>query len=110
MKYIIRRTSKYLNEVPCEGVTAENVERWEYRTASKEEMAKILPSEDYSKYENIEKDGNTWCRFKTKELVFVMNIDDIYAFCEKLGENVIVIPKGDEYPYPIIEIYDTYRE
>lgn len=112
-KFVIRRTSKWWDECPYEEAKLEELDCWDVRTDSKENMSKRFPQEDYSGYENfISYDGETWCRKMVKQNHYTIELDDVYEFCEKLDERVVVFPKDYDYdlPYPVIEIYDNWRE
>jgi hypothetical protein len=48
--------------------------------------------------------------YGNKQIIFCIDIENIYEFCKKLREKIVVFPlaKGDKYS--VIEIYDTWRE
>ena len=112
-KYIIRRTSTWDDEKPCEEAILEELDCWDIRTASKAIMQADHPYDDYDDYENfIASNGETWCRKSEKEKFYTINIDNLEDFCNNIGERIIIFPKSydPEYPYPTIEIYDYWRE
>lgn len=112
-KFIIRRTSKWWDECPYEEAKLEELDCWDIRTASKEIMQADHPYDNYDDYENFTAyNGETWCRKSVKEKHYTIEVADVYEFCEKLDERVIVFPKSydDDLPYPVIEIYDNWRE
>ena len=41
--------------------------------------------------------------------VEINNLNELIKFCGKYGETIIKAPQKDD-PYPILEIYDDYRE
>jgi len=112
-KFVIRRTSKWWDECPYEEAKLEELDCWDVRTDSKENMSMRFPQVDYNGYENFTAyNGETWCRKAVKQKHYTIELDDVYAFCEKLNERVIVFPSSydDDLPYPVIEIYDNWRE
>lgn len=112
-KYIIRRTSSWDDEKPCDGAVQEELDCWDVRTRSKAIMQADHPYDDYDDYEDfIASNGETWCRKSEKEKYFTINIDNLENFCNNIGEKIIIFPKDYdiELPYPVIEIYDTWRE
>jgi hypothetical protein len=112
-KYIIRRTSSWYDEKPCEGAVQEELDCWDVRTASKAIMQADHPYDDYDDYEDfIASNGETWCRKSKKENYYTIDIDNLENFCNNIGEKIIIFPKDYdiELPYPVIEIYDTWRE
>lgn len=112
-KYIIRRTSSWYDEKPCDGAVLEELDCWDVRTASKAIMQADHPYDDYDDYEDfITNNGETWCRKSKKENYFIIDIDNLENFCNNIGEKIIIFPKDYdiELPYPVIEIYDSWRE
>ena len=112
-KYIIRRTSSWHDEKPCEEAILEELDCWDVRTASKAIMQANHPYDDFDDYENfITNNGETWCRKSEKENYFTIDIDNLENFCNNIGEKIIIFPKDydNELPYPVIEIYDSWRE
>lgn len=112
-KYIIRRTSSWYDEKPCDGAVLEELDCWDVRTASKAIMQTNHSYNDYNDYEDfIASNGETWCRKPIKENYYTIDIDNLENFCNNIGEKIIIFPKDYdiELPYPVIEIYDTWRE
>lgn len=111
MKYICERTSAY-KEKPCDEARQEEVSTYFCRTLPKEEMAIHHKNEDFTEYENITLlDGRSGCRKKEKMdayTVEINNIEQLMDFIKKHGE--IIIYETDRYDFPVIEIYDTWRE
>jgi hypothetical protein len=111
MKYICKRTSEY-GQRPCDEATPEVVTMYDCRTAPREEMAKNHPRYDFSEYENFTFfDGRAGCRKKMQEDAYTIEIDNLEQlmdFIKKYGDVVII--KEEQYDFPIIEIYDTWRE
>lgn len=112
-KYIIRRTSSWYDEKPCDGAVLEELDCWDVRAASKAIMQADHPYDDYDDYEDfIASNGETWCRKSIKENYYTIDIDNLENFCNNISERIIIFPKDYdiELPYPVIEIYDTWRE
>ena len=112
-KYIIRRTSSWDDKKPCEEAVQEELDCWDVRTASKAIMQANHSYDYYDDYEDfIASNGETWCRKPKKENYYTIEIDNLENFCNNIGERIIIFPKDYdiELPYPVIEIYDTWRE
>lgn len=112
-KYIIRRTSSWYDEKPCEGAVQEELDCWVVRTRSKAIMQADHPYDNYDDYEDfIANNGETWCRKFVKANYYTIDIDNLENFCNNIGEKIIIFPKNYdiEKPLPEIEIYDTWRE
>ena len=116
-KYIIRKTSTWDDEQPCEGAIQEELNCFDIRTCSKESLLErnIISKDEYLDYENfinIKYNDETWCKKPIVNKLWTIEIDDLQKFCEELDEKIIIFPKGydPEYPYPEIEIYDYWRE
>lgn len=112
MKYIIKRTSIWEEEKPCDGAMQEEVVYWNIRTCSKIELMAWNIEKDWQEYEDFLHDGYTWCRKKEKHTVWTMDIDDLQKFAQKVNCKIVVFPQreDDEYEIPVVEIYDTWRE
>jgi len=116
-KYIIRRTSSWDDEKPCEGAVQEELDCFEIRTCSKESLLErnFISKNDLENYENFinsKHNDETWCRKSKKENYFTIDIDNLEKFCNNIDEKIILFPKDYDIglPYPVIEIYDTWRE
>lgn len=112
-KYIIRRTSSWYDEKPCEGAVQEELYCLDVRTRSKAIMQADHPYDDYDDYKDfIVSNGEIWCKKTKKENYYTIDIDNLENFCNNIGERIIIFPKDYdiELPYPVIEIYDTWRE
>ena len=114
-KYLITRTSKWCDEQPHEKAIAEDLDCWDIRTCSKEQLVlrdivSKKESEEYTNYED--ENGDIYCKKPVVYNLWTIEIDDLQKFCDELNERVVIFPKGydPEYPYPKIEIYDTWRE
>lgn len=95
------------------GAVLEELDCWDVRTRSKAIMQSDHPYDDYDDYEDfITSNGETWCRKSKKEKYFTIDIDNLENFCNNIDEKIIIFPKDYdiELPYPVIEIYDTWRE
>lgn len=112
MKYIIKRTSVWEKEKPCDGAVQEKVVYWDVRTCSKIELMAMGIEKDWQEYEDFLHDGYTWCRKKSKDTVWTMDIDDLQKFVWKVDCKIVVFPQheDDEYEIPVVEIYDTWRK
>lgn len=113
MKFIIERTSLWsLETPPVKGATKEWVTKYDYRTADvkEHEFAWAIFNRISTDIERLS-DGSWRGKFKEKDEVWVIEIDDIMEFVKKLDEPIILKAPGryvEDYPY--IEIYDDYRE
>lgn len=64
-------------------------------------------------YADIEQmpDGNWRGKYREPSKVWTADIDDIFALAETVNCGVIVFPPGEFVEkYPVVEIYDDYRE
>lgn len=112
-KYIIRRTSGWYDEKPCDGAIQEELDCWDVRTRSKAIMQADHPYDDYDDYEDfIASNGETWCRKPLKAKYYTIDIDNLENFCNNIGEKIIIFPKNYSIEMPLqeIEIYDDWRE
>ena len=112
MKYIIKRTSIWEEEKPCDGAVQEDVIYWDVRTCSKIELMARRIEKNWQEYEDFLHNGYTWCRKKNKDTVWTMDIDDLQKFAQEVNCKIVVFPRceDDEYEIPVVEIYDTWRE
>lgn len=118
MKYIIKRTSIWSNEAPHPD--AKNVTLEHYRDIrtfkSKEEWLSKFPNDVNGVIEWGEIDNHTYRVVDGSHItIWVIEIDDILEFLDKLGEDIILSKNkysgyvGYENCYTL-EIYDNYRE
>lgn len=87
MKFIVYKTSTFLDDVlrlkkPCENCKIETV------------------IYHYSEQEQKKEKQYT---------IDISNIEDLVILSKNLGEEIIV-SKNKYYDYPVLEIYDSYRE
>ena len=116
-KYIIRRTSSWYDEKPCDEAVLEELDCFDVRTCSRESLLErnLISKDDLENYENFintKYNNETWCRKPLKAKYYTIDIDNLENFCNNIGEKIIIFPKDYdiELPYSVIEIYDDWRE
>lgn len=116
-KYIIRRTSGWYDEKPCDGAVLEELDCFDVRTCSRESLLErnIISKDDLENYENFintKYNNETWCKKPLKAKYYTIDIDNLEDFCNNIGEKIIIFPKNYaiEMPLQEIEIYDDWRE
>ena len=112
MKTIIRRTSQWGENKPCEEAVLEQLTYLDYRTAPTLEEAKRCGwyNEWFNQGENHrEENGMVVCDHIEKHDIWTIEFDDVFFLCEKYAPVVIEPSQYKEYEWQI-EIYDSYRE
>jgi hypothetical protein len=112
MKFVVTRTSLYLDEAqPVEGAVKEEVTPYGYRINDfeKQEQAWKHFNENFTDVKRLPS-GDWRGTRKEKEVVWVIEIDNIIEFIKKVGTCVVSVSEKYVEGYPQIEIYDDYRE
>ena len=112
MKFVVTRTSTYCsNAQPVEGAVKKEVTTYGYRSEDLEKNARVWKqfNEDFT---DIKRLPNGYWRgtSKEKQIVWVIEIDDIIEFVKKVGECIVSASEKYVDGYQQIEIYDDYRE
>lgn len=113
MLVFIERTSQRLgcNTPPVEGAVDILATRYDYRNSGIENNPAAW--EHFAKYNtDIERmgDGSYRGKRREKEKKWIIDIPDIYEFVKVHGDCIVSTPGDFVEEYPIVEIYDYYRE
>ena len=116
MKYIIKRTSVWNEEKPCDEAFKHPHEKWHTRTCTEEEFNKRFSSmeglwrDKGTNHSITEKGWITRQEPDTMEWTIEINsLEELNAFADKYGQ-LVVSPEAYSSKSPEIEIYDYYRE
>lgn len=116
MKYIIKRTSTYLDECPpCDEAFLTQETSYDYRSCKTIEEARNkhwFESWYNNTTDHIEVSGYIRGTRKEKDKCWAVNIetlDDLMKLHAKYGSLIITNPYFN-HDLPMIEIYDDYRE
>ena len=112
MKFVVTRTSLSLDKVqPVEGAVKEEVTLYGYRIKETEKDEQVWKRFN-EKFTDIKRlpNGDWRGTSKEKQVVWVIEIDDIIEFIKKVGDCIVSVSEDYVEGYPQIEIYDGYRE
>ena len=116
MKYIIKRTSGYGEEKPCEEAFKHPHEKWYTRTCTEDEFNARFSSREGlwrdkgTNHSITEKGYVTRQEPDTEEWTIEINsLKELNDFASKYGE-LVISPEAYSSKSPEIEIYDDYRE
>lgn len=113
MKFMIRQTSKYGDKPDVKGVVEEIMPFYLHRrTCSEEQYNRLFAKSEGGEWRSIGYDHTTYSggierKETTNETAWFLNVEDVIEFVKEHGECVISV---SECGFPVLEIYDYYRE
>ena len=116
MKYLIKRTSIWSEEKPCDEAFKHPHENWHTRTCNEDEFDQCFSSREglwrsKGRNQTITEEGNiTRQEDDTMEWTVEINsLDELNKFSDKYGK-LVLSHRAYGSNSPQIEIYDDYRE
>lgn len=117
MKFIVRRTSVWGDDKPCEEVVRMKVPYWQTRTCSEEEFDRRFSAREglwrsKGKNHQITEEGYITRQEEDREVwgVNIKTLKELMDFIDKHGSIVIEDESSSDCSLKNIEIYDDYRE
>lgn len=113
MKFIVKRTSEYNDEVPpCQGCQKEDVVvilrgKWKSLDDAKKHVGKTWFFADGTFNHRVGLGGVVCEKVQTAWVINFPSMEDLMSFIYKNKQVVILT---EDFNYPVIEIYDSYRE
>lgn len=117
MKFIVKRTSVWVDDKPCEEAVRMKVPCWQTRTCSEEEFDRKFSAREglwrsNGKNHQITEKGYITRQEEDREVwgVNIKTLKELVDFIDKHGSIVIEYENSGDRGSKKIEIYDDYRE